>query len=315
MNKTYKITEILSKEQKKYFTQLRPWIKKVNGKIQVNNFHVDQEWNDRNNIKVKKTVDEGVNLPLNIFKFRLYEYDNKNKKIMKLISEKTTDKNGFCEWKHLPVDRWYYVEEQLTNDIKDRVDINSLAKRHINLKANINPQTILFNAINYAKAEYGKLKLTKHGSNLVGVREEQVNGIKVKKQVINETGFAGASFEIRAGENIPFKDTIGTDFEKQFNPDKKRTDETAIPKGTLLRTVTTDSLGLIDDETKYPAKKDTGTEYTIKEIKTKPNYELNPREAKVKVRRISELEAEFFKKHYIKPKTHTLPTKDRKSTV
>ena len=310
MNKKYKVTEILTKEQKKYFKQPKPYLLTSSNTHQDILFRVKQE-SKKSKLWVRKLIEEGVNLPLNIFKFKLYEYDKKNKKIVKLISEKTTDKNGFCKWDFLPVDRYYYVEEQLTDEIKDRVDTNSLVKQYILLKADPNFEVVRFEAINYAKAEYGKLKLTKHGSNLVGVREEQVNGIKVKKQVINEIGFAGASFEIRAGEDISFKDTIGTDFEKQFNPEKKRTDETAIPKGTLLRTVTTDSLGLIDDETKYPAKKDTGTEYTVKEIKTKPNYEINPREAKVKVRRISELEAEFFKKHYIKPKTHTLPTKHK----
>ena len=311
MNKKYKITEILSKEQKKYFTQLKPFEKNINGNIQMNDFHVHQWHIKAGNIVVQKSIKEDINLSLNVFKFRLYEFDRINNKKIKLISEKTTDTNGFCEWKNLPVDRWYYVEEQLTDEIKDKVDINSLVNKKVFVKAEIEPKPIFFEAINYAKAEYGKLKLTKHGSNLVSVREEKINGIKVKKQVINDSPFAGASFEIRAGEDIPFKDTIGTDFEKEYNPEKKRTDETAISKGTLLRTVTTDSLGFIDDETKYPAKKDTGTEYTVKEIKTKPNYEINPREAKVKVRRISELEAEFFKKHYIKPKTHTLPTKHK----
>ena len=308
MNKKYKITEILSKEQKKYFTQLNPFEKNINGNVQMNDFHVHQTFPRTGNIMVQKSIQENINCPLDIFTFKLYECTPKGDKYIKT---KKTDIQGKCLFDKLPADRHYRIVEQLTDEIKDKVDINSLINRKVFVKASPKPTILFFEAINYAKAEYGKLKLIKHGSNLVSVRNEKVNGIDVKRQVINETGFAGASFEIRAGEDIPFKDTIGTDFEKEYNPEKKRTDETAISKGTLLRTVTTDSLGLIDDETKYPAKKDTGTEYTVKEIKTKPNYEINPREAKVKVRRISELEAEFFKKHYIKPKTHTLPTKHK----
>ena len=89
--------------------------------------------------------------------------------------------------------------------------------------------------MNYAKAEYGKLKLTKHGSNLISVKDENVNGIKLKKQVINESGFAGAVFEVRANEDITCNDVIGTDFEAQYNPDKKRTNDIAIPKGKIGR--------------------------------------------------------------------------------
>lgn len=307
INKTYKITEILSERQKKYFLEPKPYIKNVNGKIQVNNFLVEQEWKP-GRIEVHKSVAENVNLPLDIFTFKLYKVTPKGDI---LLRTQKTDNKGKCTFEKLPLDTTYKVVEQLTDEIKDRVDINSLANKTIRLTASKKTDTVVYNAMNYAKAEYGKLKLTKHGSNLVSIKNEEVNGIKLKKQVINESGFAGAVFEVRANEDITCNDVIGTDFEAQYNPDKKRTNDIAIPKGTLLKTITTDSLGIVDDETKYPAKKDTGTEYTVKEIKTKPNYEINPREAKVKVRRISELEAEFFKKHYIKPKTHTLPTKHK----
>lgn len=307
INKTYKITEILSKNQKKHFIQPNPFIKNVNGKIQEISFVVGQK-PQLKKIIIQKSVAENVNLPLNIFTFKLYEVTPKGDIYW---ATRKTDIQGKCEFNKLPIDRTYRVVEELTDEIKDRVDTNSLVNVKIKLEANKNPKPIVYEAMNYAKAEYGKLKLTKHGSNLVSVKDEEVNGIKLKKQVINESGFAGAMFEVRTNEDITFNDTIGTDFESQFNPEKKRTNETAIPKGTLLKIITTDSLGIVDDETKYPAKKDVGYEYTVKEIKTKPNYQINPNEAKVKVRRISELEAEFFKKHYIKPKTHTLPTKHK----
>ena len=302
INKTYKITEILSERQKKYYLQPKPYIRNINGKIQVNNFLVNQEPKP-GRIEVHKSVAENVNLPLNIFTFKLYKVTPKGDI---LLRTQKTDNKGKCTFEKLSLDTTYKVVEQLTDEIKDRVDINSLATKTIKLTANKTTDTVVYNAINYAKAEYGKLKLTKHGSNLVSVKDETVNGIKFKKQVINESGFAGAMFEVRANEDITFNDTIGTDFENQFNPDKKRTNETAIPKGTLLKTITTDSLGVVDDETKYPAKKDVGYEYIVKEIKTKPNYEINPNEAKVRIRRISELQEEFFKKHFIKPKTHTI---------
>lgn len=304
INKTYKITEILSERQKKYFLEPKPHIKNVNGKIQVNNFLVEQKWKP-GRIIVKKSVQEGVNLPLNIFIFKLYEVTPKGDIYLRT---KKTDVKGECEFNKLPLDRTYKVVEQLTDEIKNRVDVNSLANKKIRLTTDKRTDTVVYEAMNYAKAEYGKLKLTKHGSNLVSIKDEEVNGIKLKKQVINESGFAGAVFEVRANEDITCNDVIGTDFEAQYNPDKKRTNDIAIPKGTLLKTITTDSLGVVNDETKYPAKKDVGYEYTVKEIKTKPNYEINPNEAKIRIRRISELQEEFFKKHFIKPKTHTIST-------
>lgn len=304
INKTYKITEILSENQKKHFIQPNPFIKNVNGKIQEISFIVGQKPQFKK-IIIQKSVAENVNLPLDIFTFKLYEVTPKGDIYW---ATQKTDIQGKCEFNKLPIDRTYRVVEELTDEIKDRVDINSLVNVKIKLEANKNSKPIVYEAMNYAKAEYGKLKLIKHGSNLVSIKDEEVNGIKLKKQVINESGFAGAVFEVRANEDITCNDVIGTDFEAQYNPDKKRTNDIAIPKGTLLKTITTDSLGVVNDETKYPAKKDVGYEYTVKEIKTKPNYEINPNEAKIRIRRISELQEEFFKKHFIKPKTHAIST-------